>query len=187
VVWIKLKITNNKEKSNYFFKKIVYNDSRRESIMKKILALLLFTFLLTGCFGGGEEVISCERVDDISGFEIAVTNDTVIKNGQLYSDEVVMTTTPDAAMIDHLEEYVRIIDEQFANLAEARGITYTSVIEDGVHILTIKVIYAELDEDEIANFNAAEREMLNDRDETNISAIATKELRENEGFTCEIR
>jgi len=155
--------------------------------MKKIFALLLFTFLLTGCFGGGEEVITCERTEDASGFEIAIVNDTTIKGGKLYSDEVIMTTTPDEAMAEYLEEYKRIIDEQFINLASASGITYSSVIEDGTHILTITIMYNDLDESEIENFNTAEREMLNDRDEENISAAATKALREEEGFSCEIR
>ena len=155
--------------------------------MKKILALLLFTFLLTGCFGGGEEVVSCERTEDASGFEIAIVNDTVIKDGKLYSDKVIMTTTPDEEMAEYLEEYARIIEEQFENLADASGITFSSELEDGKHVLTITIIYSELDESEIANFNAAEREMLSDRSESNISAVATKELREEEGFTCEIK
>ena len=155
--------------------------------MKKIFACVLATLLLTGCIGG-PQVVSCEQVQEENGFRLVMKNETTIKNRRAYSDKVVMTAeAKPGAPATFLEEYGKGIDQAFANLAQATGITYSSKIEGNKHILTVKVMYDQLVESEIAKFNASEKDMLRDRNTKNVSAQATKENLEAQGFTCQIK
>lgn len=156
---------------------------RGENMKKKLLVLTLIgvfsLFLMSGC-SVGERTLTCTMEETEEEITTVQTMTSTFQDGKLSKVNVNMEMTLGEIYDGYVESAKSSVDEQFADLVGAEGVSYSSGLNLDERKITVTV------DADIATMDENSKILLNiqdaDMDET---YEESKEYFESNGYTCE--
>lgn len=150
---------------------------------KKLLVLTLIgvfsVFLMSGC-SVGEQTLTCTMEETEEEITTVQTMTSTFQDGKLSKVNVNMEMTLGEIYDGYVESAKSSVDEQFADLVGAEGVSYSSSLNLDERKITVTV------DADIATMDENSKILLNiqdaDMDET---YEESKEYFESNGYTCE--